>query len=314
MKWALNRGIPCGRTCMIKAKLKSATFSINELVNNIKGYSFASKADMRHMLNRCINDLHAQGFKLAHINGLKPKHIYVLVDLWKAQGKNTATIKNYMAKLRKVAVLLDKPQLVKAGNDSYQIARRSYAPTANKAIYQTDFSNCSDPLIRLSLEAQALFGLRREESMKIVISEAWFGDHLKIKPSWTKGGVGRTLAITNEEQRQWLNKVTQQIPRGHSLIPQNKTYKQQLHCYQRELKILGLTKCHGLRHAYAQRRYQELTKQFDKKSEGLISPIAGGIPTKNLTHEQRQWDIQAREIISRELGHSRLAITKIYCG
>ena len=161
------------------------------------------------------------GYQLAHLNGLKPKHIYVLVDLWKAQGKNTATIKNYMAKLRKVGVLLDKPQLVKSGNDTYQINRRSYAPTYNKAIHQIDFSKCTEPMIQLSLEAQSLFGLRREESMKLILSEAWLGDTLKIKPSWTKGGIGRTLQITNAEQLKWLLKAIQQVPKGQSLIPKS---------------------------------------------------------------------------------------------
>ncbi|MBA2649179.1 MAG: integrase domain-containing protein [Legionella sp.] len=297
---------------MSKSKLKSAQYSINECVKNIKGYSFASKADMRHMLNRCIKDLHELGYQVGYINGLKPKHIYTLVELWKAQGKNTGTIKNYMAKLRKVGVLLGKPQLVKSGNDSYQINHRSYAPTYNKAIHQTNFSQCSDPSIRLSLEAQALFGLRREESLKLIISEAWQGNCLKIKPSWTKGGIGRTLTITNESHRQWLSKAIQQIPTGQSLIPSDKTYKQHLSRYQKQIKLLGLSKCHGLRHAYAQRRYTELTQQFDPKSKGLICPIDGGKSSRQLKGMEREWDRRAREIISLELGHSRIAITKIY--
>ena len=167
---------------MSKTKIRSAQYSINEYLKQLKGYSFASRADMRHMLNRCIKDLHELGFNLTHIKGLKPKHIHVLVEHWKTQNKNPATIKNYMAKLRKMAILLDKPQLVKPSNDTYQISRRSYVPTHNKAIHQVDFSKCTDPMIRLSLEAQSLFGLRREESMKLIISEAWIGDSLRIKP------------------------------------------------------------------------------------------------------------------------------------
>jgi integrase len=299
---------------MSKSKLKSAQYSINECVKSIKGYSFASKADMRHMLNRCIKDLHEKGFKLGHINGLKPKHIYILVDLWKAQGKSTGTIKNYMAKLRKVGVLLDKPQLIKSGNDAYQISKRSYVPTFNKAIHQTDFSQCSDPLIRLSLEAQSLFGLRREESIKLIVSEAWQGNSLRIKPSWTKGGIGRILNLTSEAQRQWLSKARQQIPAGQSLIPKDKTYKQHLSHYQKQIKLMGLSKCHGLRHAYAQRRYHELTQQFDADCKGLICPIDGGLSSRKLNSKEREWDRRAREIISRELGHSRIAITKIYIG
>lgn len=296
---------------MSKSKLKSAQYSINECIKNIKGYSFASKADMRHMLNRCIKDLHEKGYQVAHINGLKPKHIHVLVEHWKSQGKNPGTIKNYMSKLRKVSLLLNKPQLLKPTNDAYQITRRSYAPTHNKAIHHSDFSKCTDPMIRLSLEAQYLFGLRREESMKLVISEAWQGDCLKIKPSWTKGGIGRTLEITNQRQRQWLAKALQQIPRGQSLIPKDRTYKQHLSHYQIQTKQMGISKCHGLRHAYAQNRYLELTQKFDSQNNGLVCPI---LESKPLNKLEKNWDRKAREIISRELGHSRLAITRIYLG
>lgn len=299
---------------MSKTKLRSAQYSINEYLKQLKGYSFASRADMRHMLNRCMKDLHELGFNLAHIKGLKPKHIHALIEHWKTQNKNPATIKNYMAKLRKISILLDKPQLVKPSNDAYKIPRRSYAPTHNKAIYQVDFSKCTDPMIRLSLEAQSLFGLRREESMKLIVSEAWIGDSLRIKPSWTKGGIGRTLHITNHDQQQWLIKASQQVPSGQSLIPKNKTYKQNLHHYQAQTKQMGLRKCHGLRHAYAQRRYYELTKQFDPNIKGWLCPIASGTAPKSLNALQKAIDRKIREIISRELGHSRQSITKIYCG
>lgn len=237
---------------MANHKLKNAQFSINELIKQIQGYSHASKADMKHMLNRCVKDLHELGFKLTHIKGLKPKHVYALVEHWKTQGKNTATIKNYMSKLRKASKALDKPSLLKSTNDAYQIEKRSYAPKHNKAIHHIDYSKCTDPYIRLSLEGQALFGLRREESMKFVLSEARNGRHLKIKPSWTKGGVGRTLSITNEEQRQWLIKVSKLIKPGESLIPVSRTYKQHLSHYQVQTKAMGVSKLHGLRHAYAQ--------------------------------------------------------------
>lgn len=314
MKWALNLETHYGHTCMSKSKLKNALYSINGCLKDLKGYSYASKADMRHILNRCIKDLHEHGLMVAHIKGLKPKHIHVLVEHWKNQGKNPATIKNYMTKLRKVSVLLNKPELVKPSNDHYQISRRSYAPTYNKAIKDVDFSKCNDPMIRLSLEAQYLFGLRREESMKLVISEAWQGNHLVIKPSWTKGGIGRTLDIISNEQRQWLEKAFRQIPHNQSLIPKGKTYKQHLRRYQTETEKMGLKNCHGLRHAYAQRRYHELTSQLSPDNKPFKCPIEGGIPSKHLPENQKEIDRKAREIISLEMGHSRIAIVRVYLG
>ena len=62
----------------------------------------------------------------------------------------------------------------------------------------------------------------------------------------------------------------------------------------------------GLRHAYAQARYEALT--------GWKSPFAGGPDSKALTPEQRVIDIEARQQISHELGHGRIAIVATYIG
>jgi hypothetical protein len=299
---------------MSNSKLRSAKFSINELVKLTNGHSFASQSDMRHMLFRCIKDLHALGFKLGHIKGLQPKHIYILVGHWKDQDKNPATIKNYLSKLRKTATLLGKANLMKPDNDAYQINKRSYIPNYNKAIHNINLNQCTDLYIRLSLEGQDLFGLRREESMKFTLSKALHGDTIKIMPSWTKGGIGRTLNITNDKQRQWLHKVAQLVRPGESLIPPDRPYKQHLSHYQAQAKLMGVCKLHGLRHAYAQRRYVELTKFFDKNDLGLICPLEGGKRYKEMNEYEKYMDRKARLIISRELGHSRLQITRIYLG
>ena len=297
---------------MSHTKLRSAKFSINELVKQTHGHSYASQADMRHMLFRCIKDLHALGYKVGHVKGLQPKHIFALVEHWKAQNKSPATIKNYMSKLRMTARLLDKANLIKPDNAAYHIDKRAYAPTQNKAIHHIDLTKCTDPYIRLSLEGQALFGLRREESMKFTVREAVNGNTIIIKPSWTKGGIGRTLDITHDLQRQWLNKVAQLVLPGHSLIPPDRSYKQHLSHYEAQAKAMGVYKLHGLRHAYAQRRYKELTRLFDPTGQGLIPPIDGGKQYKAMTDAEKIIDRQARQMLSRDLGHSRISITRVY--
>src|SRR5258708_7947141 len=99
VKWGLSLAVPCGGICMSQTKLKRAQFSITELLKQDYKHSYASKADMKHMLFRCIKDLHELGYMLGHIKGLKPKHIPALVLHWQSQGKNPATIKNYLSKL-----------------------------------------------------------------------------------------------------------------------------------------------------------------------------------------------------------------------
>jgi hypothetical protein len=63
---------------------------------------------------------------------------------------------------------------------------------------------------------------------------------------------------------------------------------------------------HGLRHQYAQARYEEIT--------GWKAPAAGGPSTKMLTPEQGLQDSHAGQTISYELGHERRQVTAIYLG
>ena len=97
-----------------------------------------------------------------------------------------------------------------------------------------------------------------------------------------------------------------------SLIPRDRTYKQHLSHYQSQTKLMGVCKLHGLRHAYAQRRYRELTRFFDPNKEGLICPVDGGKKYKEMSMQEKMIDQQARQILSNELGHSRVSVVTIY--
>jgi len=149
--------------------------------------------------------------------------------------------------------------------------------------------------------------LRREESLKIKPHLADKIDRLELSPTWCKGGRSRVIPIRTEEQRYWLEyakKVADQF--GQSLIPKNKKYIQQRRAYDFSVRYAGLKNLHGLRHAYAQNRYKELT--------GWEAPINGGPKSRQLMPEQKQIDYQARMIISEELGHGREQITVNYLG
>ena len=78
-------------------------------------------------------------------------------------------------------------------------ASRSGALSSNgskaKTIDVTDLEKVRDPHVRMSLELQSAFGLRREEAIKFVPSYADKGDHLLLKASWTKGGKARTIPV-----------------------------------------------------------------------------------------------------------------------
>ena len=238
---------------------------------------------------------------------LKPKHVDALVAHWRNQGISVGTLKNRLSALRWWAKKVNKPSIIANDNDVYGIGKREYVAKESKAqeLDEGKVSHIADPYVRMSIRLQAAFGLRREESIKFSPSYAVQNDHIQLKSSWTKGGRARTVPIRNDEQRRLFEEV-RHLAKGGSLIPPYLNYVQQLHRYERQLRNAGLSKLHGLRHAYAQQRYFELT--------GWKAPVAGGPTSKQLNPEQRALDFEARVIVSRELGHARAEISAMYCG
>ena len=162
-----------------------------------------------------------------------------------------------------------------------------------------------DTHLRLSLALQREFGLRREECMKFNPSYADQGSSIRLKASWTKGGRAREVPVRTDAQREVLNQAHKLAGKG-SLIPPDRQYVQQLRLYEKHTAAAGMSKLHGLRHEYAQRRYRELT--------GWLAPVAGGPASRDLTPEQKATDQEVRLIISAELGHAREQITTVYLG
>ncbi len=279
--------------------------SIQKLFKNRES-SYATQADRRQILNRFANDLVLAGFHLRHINGLKPKHIVAIVTYWQEKGLAAGTIKNRMAALRVLCAKINKTNIIPS-NKQLNIGNRSYTPKRNRAIFNPDFSKINHQYVRVSLELQRVFGLRREESLKIKPHFADKENRLELSPTWCKGGRSRIIPIRTEEQRYWLEQAKQIAGKfGRSLIPQDKKYIQHRRMYEQQAWRAGLRNLHGLRHAYAQQRYKELT--------GWDAPINGGPKSRNLTPAQKQLDYQARMILTEELGHSREQITVNYLG
>jgi len=211
-----------------------------------------------------------------------------------------------LAHLRWWAEKVGKAGILPANNTPLGIPGRRYITHENKAKELGDgLDRITDPYVRMNLRLQAAFGLRREESIKFRPGYADRGDHIALKGSWTKGGRERTVPITTPEQRAVLDEAHRLAGTG-SLIPANKNYIQQRHVYDGQCKAAGLSNMHGLRHRYAQMRYEALT--------GWKAPKAGGPPGHSLSAEQRQLDACARQSISQELGHGRPQIVDVYCG
>ena len=192
--------------------------------------------------------------------GLKRKHVNALVAEWQRRGLATGTMKNRMSALRWWAERVGRPGVV-ATNAAHGIGERRYVTNEDKsAVLDAEkLARVTDAHVRMSLELQAAFGLRREEAIKFTPAYADRGDRVRIKASWAKGGRAREVPIGNEYQRAVLD-AARRLAGGRSLIPGGRSYAAHRKVYERQTEAAGLSRMHGLRHAYAQIRYKALTK------------------------------------------------------
>jgi len=287
--------------------MRDLNYQLKMLCKHSHEGSFETRVGRERQLTAIANQLHDLGFRQLKATSLKQKHVQALVDEWLKQNLSPGTIKNRMSCLRWWAEKVNKRAVVAGSNEFYGIPDRQFVSDTSKAkdLAEEQLARVKDENVRMSLRLQQAFGLRREEGIKIQPRWADRGKYLHLKASWTKGGRERTVPIRTQAQRALLEQAKRLAGFG-SLIPRGRQYIEQLRIYERHTANAGLSKMHGLRHAYAQQRYRELT--------GWASPHAGGPTKQQLNTAQRQTDQQARLTISEELGHQREQVTAVYLG
>ena len=288
--------------------MRDLNYRLKGICNRNRDGSYSTRGRRWKELNLMANQLHEIGYtRFKDPHKLKGRHVTALVERWKHEGLAAGTIKTRMSSLRWWAEKVGRESVVAPRNAAYGIDQRQYVSNESKAVFMTDgdLSKVKDAHVRASLELQRAFGLRREECLKFQPRFADRGDKLVLKASWCKGGREREIPVRTDRQREVLNQAHRLAGRG-SMIPSGRSYVEQVKLYERQTAAAGLHKLHGLRHAYAQARYEELT--------GRAAPAAGGKRSAELTREEKDLDREARMTISRELGHSREQISAVYLG
>ena len=182
---------------------------LKQLCRHNRDGSYATQADREHILDLIADQLHETGFRHMNAHSLKPKHVEKLVERWLAEELSPGTIKNRMSALRWWAEKIGKENIVARSNAAYAIPDRVYVSNVSKAkeLDMDKLRQIPDLFIHISLCLQALFGLRREESIKIIPAWADRGGSLVLKDSWTKGGRQREIPIRTPEQRQLIDQA-----------------------------------------------------------------------------------------------------------
>ena len=157
--------------------------------------------------------------------------------------------------------------------------------------------------MKVALELQRYFGMRKEESLKFRPQEYDQGDYIWVKHG--KNGRPRKTPVTTAYQRELLERCKRLAGEG-SMIPADKSYYCYMKMFENECHRVGIYNMHGYRHQYVQQWYREAT--------GWPCPKEGGLSRKEMTPEQRRIDLKVRLVISEAIGHTREDVTSIYLG
>jgi integrase len=277
--------------------------------------SFATWDKRSDVLFAGFARLRELGFKLDTVTSLRGKHIARLMEDWHARGLSASTLQNNLSIFRTFAEWIGKAGKVR-GLEHYlgpgiavrsSIARqdRSWSAKGIDLAAKIEQVRLKDARVALQLELQAAFGLRAREAMQLRPHIADKGAFLSITHG-TKGGRDRVEPIRTSQQRAVLDRAKAfcGTPSSSTSDPGSKPHQWKNHYYQ-VVRACGITRkdgitSHGLRHEYANNRYQELT--------GSASPVRGGMPVND------QADEAARYVVAEELGHSRESVTTHYLG
>lgn len=288
--------------------MKRLNFDLAMLTRRCGEGAHATQAGRSLGLQLIADDLHKiYGAKtMQKARNLAPKHVAALVAKWKADGISDATIRNRLGWVRWWAEKVGKAKMLPTDNATYGLAvRQPFKGSKAQELSPETLERVGDKGVALALQLERLFGLRREEALKMRPALADKGNRLALQASWCKGGRYREVPIWHPRQRQLLDELREYCGDG-SLIGSGRNYRQAQKHYDNTLLRAGVRNAHGFRHRWAQWLYKRLT--------GWDCPATGGKTADQMTAAEARRDYSARLQISREMGHGRIDITDTYLG
>lgn len=272
---------------------------------------------VRHLIAG-FRELRKGGFALQSPWNLSEKHIAYLVKLWVEENDQApGTVENKLTYWRTLAAWMKKHQLVGTVDDyikrpdgyrRYYVAQEDKSwEAANVDVNQVISRLCvQDRWVAIQVELQATFGLRAQESMLLRPLQCLrVSGHLHVIDG-TKGGRPRLVPIDAEWQYEVLIRAARLAnPRTGSMIPEPWSLKRWYRHFYHVLQKEGITRgglgvtVHGLRHAYLQKMYEDIT--------GVPAPIK--LPDHRPDPELHQ---RAMQQLVEAAGHSLAAKATAY--
>jgi integrase len=323
-------------------RISMCNFAIQHAGKRVDGdiASFKTIGASKDALGGMATTLWGLGYQLTNPEGFSEKHARALIRHKWAYGISPGGLSVLMTQLSKLQTWIKKtgmlkttavylPEVDPAAFKRRKIAEHSKSVSGNGYDLGTVVSNADyiDWRFGAMVRIEAIFGLRREEALKIIPHLDDKGRYFDIRKGVAKSGLERKIPIETPLQRQtldyvkslipkrehlgWMDKPKQPKGKSSSSSSQSEMRKQLLKRnegrYNANMIKLGFTKKdagvtgHGLRVEYSED--MALMK-------GFVPATLGG--TKGQL-DQESLDL-ARLQVAESMGHSRISVTGAYYG
>ncbi len=284
--------------------------------NNNAGSAKTQYNHLRESM-RFADELRSCGSGVQKWSNINNKHVSQVVQSWQARGLATSTIKENLAGVRATAAFFGNDR-ISGKNSDFGIENRVYITNQDKSVPQGVYERVvgelrespelNDQRVAVQLELMREFGLRKEEAFKMNPERSLLNDGRLFVTDGTKGGLNRIVSDLSDSQKSALGSASSLAGRNGNTMPEGIKERVWEKIFYKTLAKQGLTKkdcgasSHGLRHAYAQSRYEKLTGfqppcKFDSKiTFREAARHAAGADWKKI-------DQDARLILKSELGH-----------
>ncbi len=216
-----------------------------------------------------------------------------MADYYKAQGLKDATIINYVSSLRSF-LFETKRTNINISNGELGLKRVIEYKDKSLEAKGIDINEKlahfkeKDINVYVQLKIAEIAGLRREEAIHAGLALAkdysvLKGNVLELKGSWCKNGRPRNIGLSDEKAKE-IKELQKYATGGNYKMDRN--LKQEKDHLSNSIKAQGFN-MHAVRHSEAQERYVELVSKGHSEKDSKIA-------------------------VSKELGHNRDYITKVY--
>jgi 16S rRNA C967 or C1407 C5-methylase (RsmB/RsmF family) len=277
-------------------------------------HSSTTKVRYERAAMKFVDFLEEQGIKRdKHLNRTSTEELQKIVNSYfeklAKDGLSKNTIKTHIAALEKSLAVIRpdiKPYLQSDENrvrwwSAGKASQKRYAYADPEAI-----RNRLSDINRMIAEAQAMAGFRVREIAKAEINK----EEYKITIKNGKGG--RTRELYFEHRKEDFKKLVDLIEKL-----QNEKYEKHLKDYYEDLKRACKSTgqeyraAHSFRHEYAERRIEEL-RQNRQELRDLLDKYGADDEMKSNANDEDTVDIACDFVLTRELGHNRLKMSRYY--